>query len=126
MAFLATGLAALLASGCGSEDEPACRGQFVMTRGCVDLMNFSTVEAVISIAGAGGTATVPAATNQGTMPGTSWAQVSPNLDSQTTFELRENGSVVRSVTCTVGPDAWVDLNPSLVVQNSRALSCENW
>jgi hypothetical protein len=121
-------LAALLAApGCGGgdEDEPACG-----VKGCVDLLNFSSIPAVIGIQGVTGTATVPAATlqNQALMPGTSWAQVSSSMGNQTQFNLIEGGSVVRSVTCTVGPDAWLDplINPALVVQTNRTLTCSGW
>lgn len=108
--------------GCGNAAD--CDG---VTRGCVDLMNFSTSPASIAV-GNVGTVVVSSARFEGgsLVAGASSVRVASSQGEQTTFDLIEGGTVARSATCTVGPDAWISVNPALVVQQTRTVSCSGW
>ena len=91
---------------------------------CIDLMNFSTLATNIVKAGDQPTADnlVPPGN-----PGLQHTTVSSTQGAKTSFTASRNGSPIATVECTVGPNAWVSVNPSVVLQpGGTLLTCSDW
>jgi hypothetical protein len=91
---------------------------------CVDLMNFSTLATNIFKAGEqpGAGNLIPPGN-----PGLGHTTVNSAQGAKTSFTASRNGTTITTVECTVGPYAWVSINPSVVLQQGGALlTCAGW
>lgn len=140
----AVGAAVLVATGCGDDDDSGggtggggdgggssarCSVGRV-ARGCVDLINFSAPANMFESGGLPGTDNlIPGADLAGGMlvPGLGVTSVDPTEGATTSFTVMRDGMVLGSVDCTVGRDAWVSVNPSVVLQQVAGLvTCSDW
>jgi hypothetical protein len=114
----------VLAAACGD----AATGSGDCSNGkeqpCIDLMNFSTLATNIVKSGdqPGAGNLVPPGN-----PGLLHTKVDATQGAKTSFTASRNGTTITTVECTVGPNAWVSINPSVVLQPGGALlTCSGW
>lgn len=129
-AFGAVVLLILGLAGCSSSTGgPGSCG--LVTKGCVDLLNFSSVAANVFRQGqsAGTGNLVAAGVNNGTAlaPGEGSDNVSPTtVGTAFTYDSSVNGVAAASVTCTVTANSWISVNPAVVRQQTGQLTCSDF
>jgi hypothetical protein len=109
-------------AGCGpaSSTPP---GSCTSGKGCVELLNFFASQATIN-----GVAVNGASSNgQSLAPGTAYVSVTNTaLNQMNDFSATLSPSRTATVSCKVTSNAWVDVLPSVVVQQTGTLSCIDW
>ena len=121
--WLPLALPLLLLAACQNEKDTGVDCGTV-ARGCVDLMNFSTLATNIYKSG-----DEPSPSNliQPGNPGLGYTTVDATQGARTTFTASRNGTTIATVECTVGPNSWVSINPSVVLQpGGTLLTCSGW
>jgi hypothetical protein len=91
--------------------------------GCVGLLNLYSKPPAIN----GTLVPLPGPAEGGIAPGVATLVVAQtSVGSSNTFEASVGGQTLGTVACKVTSDAWLDINPSVVVQMTGLVTCSDW
>jgi hypothetical protein len=110
-------------AGCGPGQAPGPCDYNTRKVGCVGLLNFYSKTPAVN----GTLVPLPGPAEGGIAPGIATLIVpQTSVGSSNSFEASVGGQSLGTVTCKVTSDAWLDINPSVVVQMTGLVTCGDW